>query len=79
MNEAAPLPCPFCGELPKVLPSRPDLDGNAWGAVSCVNTKCPAMPRVQDGAAILDERGSAAYKALAIKRWNQRGKPTHGA
>jgi hypothetical protein len=67
-----PLPCPFCGKPPKVMPSNPDLDGNAWGAVQCVNGRCPAQPRVEDGSRQSDERGSAAYKAQAIRRWNRR-------
>lgn len=66
------LPCPFCGEPPKVVPSHPEHDGAAWGAVRCVNKSCPAMPSVSDGEAIADERGSNAYKNAAIKRWNNR-------
>ena len=70
-----PLPCPFCGKTPKVFPSRPELDGNAWGAVRCINIRCPAMPNVNDGSRVSDERGSDAYKRLAIKRWNRRHTP----
>lgn len=71
-NKVQPLPCPFCGKAPNVVPSNPDLDGNAWGAVVCVYKRCPAQPTVKDGANIADDRGSDAYKALAIKRWNRR-------
>lgn len=67
-----PLPCPFCGKLPMVGPSNPELDGNAWAFVECVNERCAANPHVEDGAKICDERGSAAYKRAAIKRWNRR-------
>lgn len=67
-----PLPCPFCGKQPKVTPSNPKIDGNAWAAVLCVNERCPAQPCVDDGAMCSDERGSDAYKQLAIKRWNRR-------
>ena len=66
------LPCPFCGKFPKITPTNPKLDGNAWAAVQCVNSKCAAKPRVEDGAKICDERGSDAYKALAVRRWNRR-------
>jgi hypothetical protein len=71
-DAAAPLSCPFCGKLPKITPTRPDLDGDAWGAVECVNKRCPAQPSVSDGAAIADSRGSDAYKAAAVRRWNRR-------
>jgi hypothetical protein len=67
-----PLPCPFCGKEPDVYPHHPETEGNAWGEVVCVNGRCPAQPRVLDGAVIADERGTAAYKRLAIKRWNRR-------
>jgi hypothetical protein len=67
-----PLPCPFCGKNPHVMPSNPDLDGNAWGAVKCVNARCAVQPSCRDGSKQADERGSGAYKDLAIKRWNRR-------
>jgi hypothetical protein len=66
------LPCPFCGELPKIVPSNPEADGDAWGAVCCMNNNCFAMPAVDDGTTISDARGSVAYKNLAIERWNRR-------
>jgi len=69
---AKPLPCPFCGKAPEVGPVCPETEGNAWGYVECVNQRCPAKPRVRDGAKRSDERGSVAYKALAIRRWNRR-------
>lgn len=67
-----PLPCPFCGKPPQVFPENPAEEGNAWGAVACVNVRCPAQPEVFDGSQQADDRGSAAYKRLAIKRWNRR-------
>jgi hypothetical protein len=72
---AKPLPCPFCGKEPQVGPARPEIEGNAWGYVECINERCPAQPRVRDGANCSDERGSAAYKALAVRRWNRRVSP----
>lgn len=67
-----PLPCPFCGQPPEVYPKNPEREGNAFGQVRCENLRCPATPCVNDGAMTCDERGSAAYKQLAIKRWNRR-------
>jgi hypothetical protein len=71
-SKLTPLPCPFCGKAPKVMPTRPDVEGNAWGAVICINQRCPAKPQVRDGSQIADSRGSGAYRDLAIKRWNRR-------
>jgi hypothetical protein len=67
---AKPLPCPFCGVVPAVRPLDWRTEGNAWGAVECIEPDCVANPRVGDGEDCADERGSAAYKQAAIKRWN---------
>ena len=69
-----PKPCPFCGALPRVLPTDPDLMGNAWGSVMCLNPKCLVNPECRDNSAIADDRGSEAYKQLAIRNWNRRAK-----
>lgn len=68
----APLPCPFCGKAPWVGPDDPENDGDAWGIVECVNSRCAVKPRVRDGVSVSDDRGSGAYKAAAIRRWNRR-------
>ncbi|HDY89368.1 MAG TPA: hypothetical protein ENH82_14790 [bacterium] len=70
-----PLPCPFCGKLPKVGPINPEISGNAFGYVKCVNKRCAIFGAcVRDGSRIADERGSDKYKDLAIRRWNRRNK-----
>lgn len=65
-------PCPFCGHPPETFPKNPEVEGNAWGQVSCFNPKCVAQPTVSDGSDVADDRGSAAYIRLAIRRWNRR-------
>ena len=73
-----PLPCPFCGKAPFVGPTDPKRDGGAHGYVECRNRDCVTHPwggfghgpKVDDGADVCDDRGSAAYKALAVWRWN---------
>ena len=76
-----PKPCPFCGVQPMVGPKDPKREGTAWGFVQCENPKCPTWHidggvRVMDGAECCDDRGSEAYKQLAIERWNQRRRRT---
>lgn len=63
--------CPFCGKYPRIGPTKPWEDGNAFGFVRCVNSRCPAQPMVRDGSTIADERGTPAYIAQAIRRWNR--------
>lgn len=72
-------PCPFCGASPELRPKNPKQEGDAWAAIVCVNTECPTFSwvfnegvRVDDGEDVADSRGSAAYVAAAIRRWNVR-------
>lgn len=67
-----PRPCPFCGQQPEVRPTDPATEGNAWGEVCCINPACPTQPSVGDGRDINDDRGTRAYQAMAIQRWNRR-------
>ena len=67
-------PCPFCGNDPVLLPTNPKEEGDNWGAVQCVCGYCPARPRVSDGVAVSDDRGTKAYQQEAIRRWNVRWK-----
>jgi hypothetical protein len=71
--------CPFCGAAPSLVPTNPDREGDAWGAVRCMNTLCPTYDdtrdrgvEIRDGCDISDERGTAAYIRLAVDRWNKR-------
>ncbi len=73
-----PRPCPFCGKEPVLRPTNPDKEGDAWGAVTCVNAYCPTYSNthghgvdVHDGEEVADERGTAADIACAIERWNR--------
>lgn len=53
---SGPLPCPFCGETPKVHECMPDL-WHVW----CRNTRCCANPQT-----------TAASRSSAVRRWNRR-------
>ena len=66
-------PCPFCGENPMVGPADPEIEGDGWGEVKCVNTDCEASPSVE----VYDlpeniEWISDHYKKAAIFSWNKR-------
>ncbi len=43
-KSAKAKPCPFCGKQPTVFPIDPKREGNAWGAVGCINEDCPTYP-----------------------------------
>ena len=62
------LPCPFCGAMPILFPQRPDIEGNAWGAVTCMNETC----RVRPSAQWFDDRGTHFCHRKAILDWNRR-------
>lgn len=71
--------CPFCGNLPHFCPKEPERDGNAWASVRCETKSCPTYNpqsghgvEVTDGTDVSDERGTTAYMAAALKRWNKR-------
>lgn len=67
-----PLPCPFCGKLPKVYLTNLAREGDAFGEVRCENLRCFANPVVNDGAFNRNYRGTGKYKDAAIRRWNRR-------
>lgn len=72
-----PVPCPFCRTIPQLVPEYPSIEGDAWGAVQCVNPDCPTYDPIReigvsisDGEDIADSRGSQAYIEAAVRRWN---------
>ena len=65
-----PIPC-RCGSIPILKPKDPKREGNAWGAVECINPECPVKPCIGDGENMADERGTAKYQKAAIIRWNK--------
>jgi hypothetical protein len=71
-----PKSCPFCGELPIVLPAAEDVksgrEGGAYSLVECQNAECSSRPSVWDGEDVCDDRGSEKYKEAAVTRWNKR-------
>ena len=69
IQSVKPVPC-LCGAMPSVWPEDPTKEGGAWACVKCENPKCPANPRINDDESVADDRGSDAYKAVAIERWN---------
>jgi hypothetical protein len=73
-DQLKPLPCPFCGEPPELMPRDPDSSdplANSWGGVRCINESCPAQPKVLEREP-LDDRGTEAYQQVAIGLWNRR-------
>jgi len=73
-HKLVPLPCPFCGKAPHIGPHDPSIEGDAFGFVACLNSRCAVQPECRDGSKQADMRGPGAYKDLAIKRWNRRPK-----
>jgi hypothetical protein len=72
-----PLPCPFCGGRPEILPKDPGVSGSAWGRVSCLNEGCQARPAVEHyggGDFPHDDSTmtSAWNKRQAVLKWNRR-------
>lgn len=76
VDSTSPLPCPFCGALPWLGPVNPKMDGNCVGYVVCSNDQCQARPMVSHDILVNDERGTKAYQANAIVRWNTRATPS---
>ena len=49
-------PCPFCGRDPNLFPKFPEVEGDTWGEVRCMNPKCPAQPKVPDDIDVSDNK-----------------------
>ena len=70
MQLATCLPCPFCGELPRVGP--PDF---SWTYVACISGDCYARPRIDVYHYDAQDAGGEPYmrlQRLAVMRWNHR-------
>lgn len=64
------LPCPFCGEQPKVYPADPEREGDAWTAIECAN--CVAdVPDTQSVARVTHYADSGHFER-AVVAWNTR-------
>lgn len=70
MNMTTPLPCPFCGEMPRASASQPPGTGEFVGVVICVGD-CPAHPFVHSYRSEHHLDFNSAKEA-AILRWNRR-------
>ena len=70
-----PLPCPFCGSIPIVLPENPSVEGDAWACVKCIANDCEVQPSLtifEDDCPGEWLHTPEEIKAEACKRWNNR-------
>jgi hypothetical protein len=67
-----PVPCPGCQQPPQIRPEHPAVEGDAWALVACMNADCVLFPLiVHDKVGVADDRGTDAYKAIAVANWNR--------
>lgn len=73
MKNETPLPCPFCGETPRINPTDHRAEGDAWAGVSCDNDDCEVQPALKNWAniAAFGAKGSTQQKRLAVAKWNK--------
>lgn len=70
------LPCPFCGEKPKVEKSYMPAEVK----ISCVNHNCPARPSVYESVQCVENKGdTVTYTPMfewhwqsVLDKWNTR-------
>lgn len=74
MVNEAPLPCPFCGDPPIVLPydlSKCEIEPMSYATVVCANHDC-VNPRLHLTATEWSVEICERLKKRAITKWNQR-------
>ena len=84
-DQTKPLPCPFCGYLPKTWHRRKEIGGGGVGnvvfAIECKNKKCKIQPKVFECGP--DDYGrcngwpeshatNEIAEAEALRAWNNR-------
>ena len=76
-------PCPFCGETPDLFPKDPEIEGDAWASVKCINEVCDCKPelKIYEDACAEGESGGRWLVGKEIfeeatRRWNTRATPT---
>lgn len=64
------LPCPFCGQQPKVFPADAGAEGNAWTAIECAN--CVTSPPNTQSVARVTHYAESGHFERAVAAWNTR-------
>lgn len=67
------LPCPFCGNEPRVFPINPKRDGDAWTAIECAN--CASDQMGEQSVVRVAVYADSGHRERAIILWNTRTPP----
>lgn len=74
INSTEPVPCPFCGQVPRVEPIDPEREGGAWANVTCSGTQelgTGHYINICSGIFDDDRATCQEHKQSAIARWNK--------